>query len=85
MRITREPNPVAGTVTLSISGTVSEDALGELEQSIHDAAHVSQTVYIDLSEVTLLDRAAALWFSRRDLNKIICINCPVYIKRWISR
>jgi ABC-type transporter Mla MlaB component len=84
MRITREPNPAEGAVTLLISGTVSEDALGELEQFIDEAAHVSQRIYIDLSEVTLLDRAAALWFSRRDLNNIVCINCPVYIKRWIS-
>ena len=83
-RITKEFNQEEQAVTLSISGVVTGEALSELEESIHEARRAAQRIYIDLSEVTLLDRAAARWLSRRDLKNIIFINCPGYLRRWIT-
>ena len=82
MRIIRDI-PSEGAVTFALSGSVDEDTLTDLQQSILEASHSSQNIYIDLSEVTLLDRADARWLAHRD-RKIVCINCPGYLSRWIS-
>ena len=73
-----------GSVTFALSGLVNEAALPDLEQLVHRVAHTSPRIFIDLSEVTLLDRAAARWLSVRNRENITCINCPGYISPWIS-
>ena len=83
-KITTEPHPADRSVTLLLNGKFSEDALPELEQSILEARHAHQLIYIDLSEVTLVDRKAVQYFSEQAEHDIKLVNCPIYLERWID-
>lgn len=74
-----------GAVTLLLNGKFSEDALPELEQSISEARDAQERIYIDLSEVTLVDRKAVQYFSEQACDGVKLVNCPVYLRRWISQ
>jgi hypothetical protein len=41
-------------------------------------------VFIDLSEVTLVDRKAVQYFANQPVEEVKLINCPAYLRRWIS-
>ncbi len=84
-KITTEPHPAERAITLWLNGKFSEDALPELEQSISEARHAKQRIYIDLSEVTLVDRRAVQYFSEQAELDVKLVNCPIYLKRWIPR
>lgn len=83
--ITTEPNPAERSVTLLLNGKFSEDSLPELEQSISRARGAHQHIYIDLSEVTLVDRKAVQYFSEQVNNNVTLVNCPIYLERWIPK
>ncbi|MBV9611407.1 MAG: anti-sigma factor antagonist [Acidobacteriaceae bacterium] len=84
-KITTEPHPSERAITLLLNGRFSEDALPELERSISQARHAQQHVYIDLSEVTLVDRKAVQYFSEQAGQDVKLVNCPIYLKGWIPR
>ena len=79
----RHPNESA--VTLLLNGKFSEEAIPELENSIGEARESHRRVYIDLSEVTLVDRKAVQYFSEQAARDVKLVNCPVYLRRWISQ
>jgi ABC-type transporter Mla MlaB component len=72
-------------VTLSLNGKFNEDAIPELEHSIVEARESHPLVYIDLSEVTLVDRKAVQYISEQAVNNVKLVNCPVYLRRWIKQ
>lgn len=74
-----------GSMTLALAGNVSEDALPEIDRLIHDGTRIQKQVALDLSEVTLMDRAAARFFAQQAKRGIELVNCPIYLKHWISR
>ena len=74
-----------GSTTLALAGNVNEDALPEIDRFIHDGARIQQQLMLDLSEVTLMDRAAARFFAEQSKRGVELVNCPIYLKRWISR
>ena len=82
-RITAERHPAKQTVKLLLNGKFSEDAIPELEQSIADARGAHQRIFIDLSEVTLVDRKAVQYISNQASSDIKLVNCPIYLRRWI--
>ena len=84
-KITSESNPAERSVTLMLNGKFGEDSLPELEHFISTARGSSDRVYIDLSEVTLVDRKAIHFFSKRADRDIVLVNCPVYLRRWIGK
>jgi len=75
----------AASVTLLLNGKFGEDAIPELEHSIIEARESRRRVYIDLSEVTLVDRKAVQYFSEQAAQDVKLVNCPVYLRRWISQ
>ncbi|MGA8025629.1 MAG: hypothetical protein WB992_00675 [Bryobacteraceae bacterium] len=83
--ITTEPHPAEHSITLLLNGKFSEDALSELNQSISQARDSHQRIYIDLSEVTLLDRKAVEYFSEQAGHDVKLVNCPIYLRRWIRQ
>jgi anti-anti-sigma regulatory factor len=83
-KITTEPHPADRSVTLLLNGKFSEDAIPELEQSIADARGAHQRIFIDLSEVTLVDRKAVQYISDQASSDIKLVNCPIYLRRWIK-
>lgn len=84
-KITAEPHPAERSITLWLNGKLSEDALRDLERSISEARGAQQRVYIDLSEVTLVDRKAVQYFSRQAKDDVKLVNCPIYLRRWIGQ
>ena len=82
-KIIIEPHAAERAVTLLLNGKFSEDALPELEQSIAEARDAHQRIYIDLSEVTLVDRKAVQYFSDQAGQNVELVNCPIYLRRWI--
>ncbi len=84
-KITTEPHPAEQAVTLWLNGKFCEDALPELKQSISEARGAQQRIYIDLSEVTLVDRKAVQYFSEQADDDVKLVNCPIYLRRWIPQ
>ena len=83
-KIVAEPHPSERSVTLLLNGKFGEDAIPELEQSIAEARVDHQRIYIDLSEVTLIDRKAVQYFSEKANQNVKLVNCPIYLRRWIG-
>jgi ABC-type transporter Mla MlaB component len=73
------------SLTLAISGNVSQEALAEIALLIDRARRDHEKVILDLGEVTLLDPAAAQFFAEQFRGGVRLGNCPVYIRRWIVR
>ena len=84
-KITAELHPAEQAITLLLDGKFSEDALPALEQSISEARETKQTIYIDLSEVTLVDRKTVQYFSEQAAGDVKLVNCPVYLRGWIRQ
>ena len=75
----------AGVTRLLLNGKLSEAAIADLEHSIVEAREAHRRVYIDLSEVTLVDRKAVQYISEQAAADVKVVNCPVYLQRWISQ
>jgi ABC-type transporter Mla MlaB component len=84
-KITAEHHPADRSITLLLDGKFSEDALPALRQSIFAARKKKQMVYIDLSEVTLVDRKAVQYFSEQAADDVKLVNCPTYLQHWIRQ
>ena len=84
-KITSAPHPANCSITLLLDGKFSEEALPALRQSISAARQAKQTVYIDLSEVTLVDRKAVQYFSEQVADDVRLVNCPIYLRHWIRQ
>jgi anti-anti-sigma regulatory factor len=83
--IIAEPHPADRSVTLLLNGKFDEDAIRDLESSILKARGAHQHVYIDLSEVTLVDRKAVRYLSEQANRNIQLVNCPIYLRGWITQ
>lgn len=84
-KITRAADRADNIVTLLLNGKFDEDSLPELEAKICQATADRQRVYIDLSEVTLVDRKTVQFFSERASQNVKLVNCPIYLRRWIAQ
>jgi anti-anti-sigma regulatory factor len=73
------------SVTFVLNGKVGEESIPELRESISEARQADRHVYIDLSEVTLMDRKAVQYFSEQAERDVTLVNCPIYLKHWIRR
>ncbi len=82
-RILQKSDPAAGAITLSIRGKFDEEALAALENSLHDARVERMRIYVDLSEVTLVDHETARHLSGAHRPDVTYVNCPSYLRRWI--
>ena len=83
--IIAEPHPTERSVTLLLNGKFDEQAIRDLESSILEARGSHQHVYIDLSEVTLVDRKAVRYLSEQANRNIELVNCPIYLRGWITQ
>ncbi|MBV9762308.1 MAG: hypothetical protein JO340_17240 [Acidobacteriaceae bacterium] len=84
-KITTEPHPAERSVTLWLNGKFSEDSIPDLRQSISDARGAHQRIFIDLSEVTLVDRKAVEYISDQACSDVKLVNCPIYLRGWIRQ
>src|SRR5690349_15572111 len=64
-----------GCVTLSLTGSVSEDVLPEIDRLIDSGKRAKGKVALDLSEVTLIDRVSARFFADQLQRGIELVDC----------
>jgi ABC-type transporter Mla MlaB component len=83
-KIKTEQHPAEQAITLLLNGKFGEEALPDLDHSLAEAREAYPRVYLDLSEVTLVDRKAAQYFSQQADRDVTLVNCPVYLRRWIT-
>ncbi len=83
-KITTEPHPAGHSITLLLNGKIGEEAIPEIEQSILRARCTHEKVFLDLSEVTLVDRKTVEFFSQAG-SDVKLVNCPIYLRRWITK
>ncbi len=74
-----------GSVTLSIAGKCNGGCLGELRRAIEKARRSNKSVFIDMSEITLVDRPSVQFLAEQARDNVTLINCPPYIEPWIER
>jgi len=74
-----------GSVTLSIAGKCNGGCIGELRRAIEKARRSHKSVFIDMSEITLVDRPSIQFLAEQARDNITLINCPPYIEPWIVR
>jgi anti-anti-sigma regulatory factor len=84
-KIISEPHPSDRSITLLLNGKFSEDAIPELAHSLSTAKVGHDRVFLDLSEVTLVDRYAVRYFSEQASADVKLVNCPIYLRRWIAQ
>jgi hypothetical protein len=68
-----------------LCGHLTKEYLPELERLLADEAAGSQSLSIDLSNVTFVDRDAMVFLCSAKSRKIAIENCPSYVVRWIQQ
>jgi hypothetical protein len=72
-----------GCVTrLLLSGRVQADSIGCIRSAMD---HGCERKILDLSDVTLVDRAAVEFLIHCEDQGIELVNCPPYVREWIHR
>ena len=85
LKIEAKPE-VTGTVRLALAGSLHLNSLGELRRAIDRARRQHfHRVALDLSEITLADRASIDFLAQQSREQIELINCPAYLESWITR
>jgi len=70
------------TAVLRLSGQIDEDHLAQLDAEIR---RYRPRLVFDLAEATLVDRAAVQFLAAREGEGIDLVNCPRYIREWITK
>jgi hypothetical protein len=79
-RIERSTN--AQRVTFVLSGDMDSDLVAELEALM--VAEANHLVFLDLADVTLLNREAIEFLAAVEAAGATLINCPEYVRSWID-
>ena len=81
LRVRRSSN---GEVHLALSGRIGSEHVTELESLIR-AEGSGQRIVIDLKDVTLAGEGGIIFLARCEAENITLVNCPPYIRGWITR
>ncbi len=84
-KIETEADAAARAVTLILNGKFGEEALPELQVALSSAKDLHVAVYLDLSEVTLVDRKTVEYLSSQAARNVKLVNCPIYLRHWLSQ
>jgi anti-anti-sigma regulatory factor len=83
-RIESKPEST-GMVRLMLAGRMHANSLGEIRRAIDRARRYrGHRVALDLSEITLADRASVDFLVQQRNEEIELINCPLYLQPWIE-
>jgi len=70
------------TALLRLSGQIDEDHLAQLQAEIR---RYRPRLVFDLTEATLVDRAVVQFLAAREGEGVELLNCPRYIREWITK
>lgn len=65
-----------------LSGRIRSADLAEIRELL---AGTNEGTFLDLEDVTIVDRDVVAFLREREANGIALTNCPPYIREWISR
>jgi hypothetical protein len=74
----------SGQGTYTLSGRIDREDIAELEKLIRPEESGCRIVF-DLRDVTLVDHDAIAFLNRCEGDLITLMNCPAYIREWITR
>ena len=66
----------------SLSGTMNGDQVTDLTGLL--AGEPNRRVYLDLTDVTLVNHDAVVFLARAEAEGVVLVNCPDYVRRWIA-
>jgi anti-anti-sigma regulatory factor len=81
LRIQRAAN---GDVVFTLSGRMDAENVAELETLLGTESK-GRRIFLDLKDLTLVDRDAVSFLERCEADSIKLKNCPAYIREWITR
>ncbi len=73
-----------GFLRFTLSGRIEAQHMAELQQLVDFEAE-AHNIVLDLEEVKLVDRVAVGFLARCESRGTKLVNCPAYIREWISR
>ena len=65
-----------------LSGRIRSGDLAEIRGLL---AGTTESMSLDLQDVTIVDRDVVAFLREREGKEIALVNCPPYIREWISR
>jgi hypothetical protein len=72
----------ADGIRVVLAGKMTANGLGELRREVDDARRRRKPMYMDLEEVTLVDRISAEFLNSL-AGGVHFENCPAYLRRWL--
>ena len=75
------------SLRVRLCGQLTKEYVSEVERMLAQATKdsESQTVSLDLANVTFVDREAMMFLCSAKARKIAIENCPSYVIRWIQQ
>ncbi len=73
-----------GALHLAVAGKMSANGIGEFRRLVDDARRRRKPVFVDLGEVTLLDRTSAQYLASVVGAYVRVENAPQYLLNWIG-
>ena len=68
-----------------LCGQLTKEYLPEVERTLTSEGSESETVSLDLANVTFVDREAMVFLCSAKARNIAIENCPSYVIRWIQQ
>ena len=81
LRITRTTN---GEVVFKLSGRIETKDIAEL-QALISGETSGQGIFLDLSDMTLVDQDVVNFLGLCETDGIKLKNCPAFVREWIKR
>ena len=79
-RVRRSSN---GETVFALSGRIEGERLAELESLIQSEGR-ARPIVIDLKDVTLAGEDGIVFLAQCEARNITLVNCPPYIREWIT-
>jgi anti-anti-sigma regulatory factor len=73
-----------GDVVFTLSGRMDAENVAELE-TLLGTEPKGRRIFLDLKDLTLVDRDAVSFLERCEADSVKLKNCPAYIREWITR
>ena len=73
----------AGTTTLTVSGRIDSEQLGELRRLVDEDR--TRGAILDLAEVTLVDLEAVRFLVQCEIRGVRLVRRPAYVREWMAR
>jgi len=71
-------------IRVVLAGKMTANGIGDLRREVDDARRRRKPIYVDLGEITLLDRVSAEFLNSVGGGIVRFENCPEYLQPWIS-